>query len=69
MKLHFINEYEPGSTEHTLPLNTLEDFKNVAKLFPQLEETLYHHKDLRQIAKEMATYLSGHHMRSWVSEE
>lgn len=68
MKLHFVNLHEDG-VEHSLPLNTLEDFKHAAEVFPQLHETLYRHRDLRQTAKEMAEYLSSHHMKAWISEE
>lgn len=69
MKLVFVNEYNCNGRECSLPLNTKEDFDRVVELFPQLEDSMYRSKDLRQIAKDMAAYLSSHHIKAWVSEE
>ena len=46
--------------EHEMPLNTMEDFKQIVKEFPQLKESLYKdYHDVRLIAKDMAKYLNG----------
>jgi hypothetical protein len=52
-----------GEEEHEIPLNTKEDFEQAVEDFPQLRESLYKdYHDLRHIAKDMAQYLSGHHI-------
>jgi len=69
MRLHFVNKYNPDAKEHSLPLDNTEDFQKAVDLFPQLEDSIYRSNDLRQIAKDMASYLSSHHIKAWITEE
>jgi hypothetical protein len=69
MKIHFVNRYSNSDKENSLPLNTMEDFNKVIEIFPQLEDSLYRSSDLRQIAKDMASYLNNGYMQAWISED
>jgi hypothetical protein len=69
LKLHTKSLIEDNSHEHVTTLETLEDFEAIIEKYPSLDESLLRHNDLRAIADEMASYLGGHHMSAWVTEE
>jgi hypothetical protein len=66
MKLHI----KLGDEQHDFSLEDESDLLDLVELFPGLRSSLYQgYHDIRDTIKDMASYLSNHHMESWVSEE
>lgn len=68
MKLHYHSLVSNNRPDAVIDLDSQDDFDAIVERFPQLEESMHKYNDLRLIAKDMADYLSSHHMHAWVTD-
>lgn len=69
MKLNIQSAVKDDANVRSYDLLSQEGFNELTRDFPQLQESMMKHTDLRLIGKDMASYLNRHHVNAWISEE